>query len=65
MRLAAQRKADGQRTVVVLTSRQAAMSGASEAARMLEAPLAPHERVCFAYKISKAALNRGSANLIP
>jgi hypothetical protein len=50
----------GRKTVVLLTSRQAAVGGASKAARDPEAPLAPHERVCFAYKVSKAALNRGT-----
>ena len=44
---------------MVLTSRQAAIGGASRAARLPDAPLALHEGTFFAYKISKAALNRG------
>ena len=43
----------------MLTSRQAAVGGASEAARKLDEPLAPHEGMAMAYKISKAALNCG------
>ena len=57
---------DGRRTVALLTSRQAAVGNVSSAAREPEAPLAPHERVCFACKVSKAALNnRCSADRHP
>ena len=55
-----QRKTNGVKAVVTLSSSVAQMGRVSEAARALHQPLAPFDRFQFAYKVSKTGLNQGA-----
>ena len=56
----AQKKTDGVKAVVTLSSSVAQIGRVSESARALDAPLGPFDRFQFAYKVSKTALNQGA-----
>ena len=60
-----QRKTNGVKAVVTLSSSVAQVGRVSEAARALDAPLGPFDRVQFAYKVSKTALNAGALAVPP
>ena len=57
-----QRKVDGVKAVVTLTSSLGQMGRVSESARALDTPLGPFDTFQFAYKVSKAALNQGATS---
>ena len=56
----AQRKVDGVKAVVTLSSSVAQMGRVSAAARALDTPLGAFDRFQFAYKVSKTGLNQGA-----
>ena len=55
-----QRKVNGVKAVVTLSSSVAQMGRVSEAARALDTPLGLFDKFQFAYKVSKSALNQGA-----
>jgi len=55
-----QRKVDGVKAVVTISSSVAQMGRVSAVARALDAPLTPFDRFQFAYKVSKTGLNQGA-----
>ena len=55
-----QRKTNGVKAVVTLSSSVAQMDRVSAAARALDAPLGPFDKFQFAYKVSKTGLNQGA-----
>ena len=54
-----QRKTNGVKAVITLSSSAAQMSLDSKAARAIDAPAGPFDKLQMAYKVSKAALNQG------
>ena len=58
-----QRKTDGVKAVVTLTSLAAQLGGTSESARALDKPTTAFDKLQLAYKVSKAALNQGALTL--